>query len=127
MRRPRGVWLLVALFVLVAAGSVAAIGAESNSTSDLDAEKQARLAVDSPSIDPSDYANAKASNIQSHPSLAESSFSPGPDDESTVTGIIDTGQGPFSPDEFNMQNEWQDISNGALIQVWAGSYSQDPD
>jgi hypothetical protein len=129
IKRPRGVWLwfIAALFVLAVARSVAAIGAESGSTSDLDAAKQARLAVDSPSMDPSDYASAKASYIESHPSLAESSFSPGPGDEFTETGIVDTGQGPFSPDDFNMQNEWQDVSNGKLTQVWAGAYSQDSD
>ncbi len=92
IKRPRGhgFWFIAASLVLAVARSVAAIGAESASTSDLDAAKQARLAVDSPSLDPSDYASAKASYIESHPSLAEFSFSPG--DGSTETGVVDTGQ-----------------------------------
>lgn len=92
----------------------------------LSEEKAARLAVDSPSI-PVDYAAWKKDYIESNATPVGSSFTPGPEDQYLLTGIIDGGQGPFSPDAFNMANGWQEIVDGTLIQVWAGSYGSKPD
>jgi hypothetical protein len=42
-----------------------------------------------------------------------------------VRGISQMGEGPFSPDQYAMQNQWQDIVDHTLVQVWAGAHGID--
>jgi hypothetical protein len=43
-----------------------------------------------------------------------------------VSGIIESGQAPFPPDLYVINNQWQQEVDGAYLSVYAGSEAQDP-
>src|SRR6266511_311708 len=124
----RAALLASAVLIVLAAGAAAVAGTSDTSAGPtLPPDKEARLQEGIPSIDPSAYASEKAAYLGSSPSPAPSEdASPGPDDQYVPIGIIDSGEGPFSPDKFTMQNQWQGVISDTLYDVYAGAYTSDP-
>lgn len=50
---------------------------------------------------------------------------PGPTAAPWGTGIFNIPQGPFSADEYDILNQWQNIVNGMHVNVYAGAYEHE--